>query len=138
MLTVTLDPIGKSGRVRERIDLITDAPSDPVITVYITAQVDHTASDLSSAVFQQTVFGPRCEGCHGRSAAGTLAGDDLYGAVCAMCHPSPGSLAGGPVSEVRTAIAQGQLERGMPAYAARFGGPLDDAQIESLVEVVRR
>jgi hypothetical protein len=138
VLTVTLDPIGKSGPLRERIDLVTNAKSGPVVTVYIEAQVRHSTSELTGAAFQATIFGPRCAGCHGASAAGDLTGAGLYAAVCAMCHATPSTLRERAPVPLREWIALGRPERGMPAYARSGGGPLTDKQIDSLVVHIGR
>ena len=122
----------------ERIDLITDARDGPVVTVYIEAQVTHAASELTGPIFQETVFGSRCGGCHGASAAGDLQGADLYRAVCAMCHSPHLALRAMSPARLREWIALGRPELGMPAYVRSSGGPLTDGQMDSLVEYIRR
>lgn len=115
--------------------IITDSATVPSIDVPVYAEVQHRPSAEAGAELQQTLFTTRCAQCHGAPAAAGRIGEDLYAAICAMCHPDEGSLSnrGEPL---RTAIAVGDLDRSMPAYAREQGGPLSDDQIDSLVRFI--
>ena len=88
-----------------------------------------------------------CASCHAEPAKGKK-GAELFAAVCANCHesknrsPAVPDLAKLPVATTRdfwnTAVAKGKTDSMMPAFAKSEGGPLDDEQIQSLVEYLLR
>ncbi len=92
---------------------------------------------------RQTVFKNDCARCHAAPAVGRT-GQPLYEAVCGICHDSPHrasmvtdltALPVTPTSEVwRAMITHGKVNTLMPAFSDKLGGPLSDAQIESLVQ----
>ena len=89
-----------------------------------------------------------CGACHAQPAAGK-SGAALWSAVCAMCHgadgkgtraPSlrtPGYLEGHDDSYLAQAIAYGTPSPKMPGFSETMGGPLTNAQVESLVHLLR-
>jgi len=131
---VTFNPLGKSGNVVEEIWVVSDDPKQPVVKLYVAANVQHVPGKLTGEQFQTTIFSARCAACHGAPAAQSKSGDALYGAICVMCHGAPQSLKTRGRTELRRWIVTGNPARGMPGYAQSVGGPLSQAQIESLVE----
>ncbi len=79
-------------------------------------------------------------------------GAQVYGRYCAMCHGDHGEgyladnanalanqdfLASVSDKFLRESIVRGRPETAMAAHASVYGGPLDDAQIDSLVLLIR-
>jgi mono/diheme cytochrome c family protein len=91
---------------------------------------------------RQAVFRKDCARCHATPTHG-LTGEALFKAGCAICHESPHRATMVPdlhaLKEQPTPafwkqwIAHGKAATLMPAFAISEGGPLSDAQIDSLV-----
>jgi len=146
-IRVATDTTGKRGRFTKEIDITSDDPVQRVTTVILTGRVIKDVSAHRGHDLQGVIFGKRCGSCHGSPAAG-LQGEDLYDAVCAFCHGDHGH-GGGAMALKRlsylrevnaeglaAAIGNGRPEDGMPGFHRHVGGPLDDAQIASLVETI--
>jgi len=144
---VTTDTTGKRGTFTKEIDVTSDDPEQRVTTIVFTGRVVKDVSAHRGHDLQGVIFGERCGTCHGSPAAG-LRGEDLYDAVCAFCHGEHGH-GGGAMALKRlsylrevtaeglaAAIGDGRPEDGMPGFHRHVGGPLDDAQIASLVETI--
>ena len=99
---------------------------------------------LAALADRQAVFKGDCVNCHVKTGEGKL-GEPLYQAVCGICHDVPNRAS--MVPDLRTArrptnqrrywnnwIRSGKVGSLMPGFAAEEGGPLNDAQIESLVK----
>lgn len=93
---------------------------------------------------RQIVFKGDCASCHSKPGEGKH-GQALYYAVCAICHEAAHrasmvtDLAALPAPLTReywqTMVADGKVGTLMPAFSKRADhGPLDDAQIKSLVD----
>jgi cytochrome c553 len=92
---------------------------------------------------RQAVFKKDCVKCHLQPAFGKT-GAPLYQAACAICHEAPHRATMVPdlhtLSKLieadywRTWVTHGRDGTLMPGFAATEGGPLDEAQINSLVE----
>ncbi len=90
---------------------------------------------------RQAVFAGACAKCHCEPARGT-AGADLYAALCGICHDArrravmvPDLRSSRPPrsrSAWRAAIATGLPGTLMPAFSNSHGGPLTEAQVDSL------
>lgn len=142
-LQVTLDPLGKSGDVTEIVSITSNDPSQPTTDVAVNATVEHWTSTDSSETLEAALFGrPECASCHADPAKSGLTGPRLYDRVCAMCHLQLAAYAVVlPVSgldrkALRSWVADGRTDKGMPGYSARQGGPLTDAQVDSLVDAL--
>jgi mono/diheme cytochrome c family protein len=83
------------------------------------------------------IFSGKCAACHAVPAAGKTVGAEIYAAVCVMCHGEAGRGAYAPrlrgldADTLRTVLEQG-INRRMPAFAKRKGGPLNPRQIVEL------
>ncbi|MGH7957481.1 MAG: c-type cytochrome, partial [Opitutaceae bacterium] len=94
---------------------------------------------------RQAVFKGECASCHVEPAKGK-SGMALYATACAICHEGEhrasmvpdlsetAGLRGGDPAYWETWIRQGKEGTLMPAFARAAGGPLEEAQIRSLVE----
>ena len=86
--------------------------------------------------------------CHAPPEAKEKMGAELFALVCSNCHESPHRNAKVPDLAAftipttrdfwRTAVAKGKEGTMMPAFANSEGGPLTDAQVQSLVDYLSR
>ena len=91
---------------------------------------------------RQAVFSGDCARCHLEPARGR-SGAELFTSVCGVCHFAanrssivPDLLTAREHRDAafwRTWITEGKPGTLMPAWSKKYGGPLTDAQIESLV-----
>ena len=132
---VTVDSTVGSKMLTLKISVPTPAPMNTV---------DGRTRNIQMALAdRQAVFKNDCVSCHVTPAAGKL-GEPLYQAACAVCHDAPHratmvpdlhALPKTPTREGwKTWVTSGKVGSLMPAFAKAEGGPLDDAQIDSLVE----
>lgn len=152
-LDVTVDFTGKEGELTKTIAVITDRGTD---TLELTLTVPPPDPAMARRREQnrtiaradpQAVFRGDCARCHAEPAH-DLTGADLYVAVCAVCHDSPHRASMVPLLGMpglsrdpafwRATITDGRPGKLMPAFARAHGGPLSDAQIDSLVDFLRR
>jgi mono/diheme cytochrome c family protein len=102
---------------------------------------ERKAAMLKAAADAQAIFRGDCARCHadkGRNAFG----QDLYAADCGICHESSHRESLVPDLHAlkqptdfdywKTIITLGKPHTMMPAFAAANGGPLSEAQINSL------
>jgi cytochrome c5 len=92
---------------------------------------------------RQAVFRNDCASCHAMPAMGKT-GKGLYDAACGICHDAPNRAT--MVADLRTLpphpdreywlkwITLGRPGSLMPSFAQAEGGPLNDDQIDSLVD----
>lgn len=105
--------------------------------------MNREANQKAALADRQAIFKGDCVSCHVEKGRGKM-GQDLYVASCGICHDSPNRAT--MVADLHTLnhdtnadywktwIAQGKPGSMMPAFAASQGGPLTDAQINSLVQ----
>lgn len=151
-IELVFDPIGQFGQVRKSLAVTTNDPRRPVVVLVLKADVVPTdvtpvAGGHPSISGQSMLMGP-CGACHARPAA-EKSGEDLYRAICAMCHGPSGEggravtlrsanyLASHEDKALADAIAYGTVNPKMPGFSDMMGGPLTQAQIESLVKLLR-
>jgi mono/diheme cytochrome c family protein len=144
---VATDTTGKRGRFTKEIEVTSDDPAQPVTALTLTGRVVKDVAAHRGHNLQAVIFGERCGGCHAEPAAG-LTGAPLYEAVCAYCHGEKGHGGGATALKrlsylrrvsaggLRVTIGQGRPDEGMPGFHRAVGGPLDDAQVESLVTTI--
>jgi mono/diheme cytochrome c family protein len=95
----------------------------------------------------QAIFRGDCAKCHVDKGAKSL-GQDLYAADCGICHESSHRESAVPdlhalkiptsMEYWKAMIAFGKPHTMMPGFSATQGGPLSDAQINSLAEYLDR
>jgi len=133
-ISVTIDTFAKQDAIKKWV-LITDADgktSKAWLTFTVRPNPHMSAS-------KRSIFDGRCASCHFKPAKGKVAGADIYGAVCAMCHgdngkggAAPGLAHIGDVDIFSALIANGTGSQHMPGFALQAGGPLSDKQISAL------
>jgi len=153
-IDVTFDPATQFGQVHKSVAVTSNDPVSRVVLLAMQAEVIPTGSrsvgNGHPPISGQSLLIGSCGKCHAQPAVGKT-GADLWAAVCAVCHGESGEgLPGrGPSLVERTwlsshddkaifnGIAFGTVSPKMPGFSQITGGPLDDAQVRSLVELLR-
>ena len=150
---INMDMHGKSGSVTKSVFIATDKGNKTIYVRSILADPATMTDDqrkknlLIAKADRQAVFKGECAACHATPAFGKTGGQ-LYDAACGVCHE------GGHRNEMvpdlniarqvrdqeywRKWIAEGKEGTLMPAFAQKPGGPLTDAQIQSLAHFLNR
>lgn len=154
-LNVSVDLTGKMGTVKKSVFVtISNAPPqelsvEAIMSVLIPPQPMMSSQDRArnaqiARANAQAIFKGNCADCH-LTPAKDRVGGDLYAAICGICHDA-GARQGSMVPDLRhlkkatnfnfwkDAIANGVTNSMMPAFAAANGGPLTEAQINSLAD----
>ena len=87
------------------------------------------------------IFAGRCKECHVDKGRGSL-GWDLFKADCFMCHnagknSSLTMMSLRPAEHVDKAIRDGIPNTLMPGFSVKNGGPLEDVEIKSLMDLIK-
>ena len=151
-LRVTFDAAGQSGRLRKTLSVMSNDPERPIVRLTIRAVVTPIEYEPIEGehppILGQSLLMGNCAGCHSAPAAGKTGGA-LWNEVCAMCHGATGLGARGPSlrahsfletrtdEELNLGIAYGTANPRMPGFSQLMGGPLDEAQVASLVSLLR-
>ena len=156
-IPVTMDISGKIGVITKSIILNTDKG---IITLRARADIarqfgadvkrskeERAANLRAAAQNRQAVFHGKCVECHVKPTVGKR-GRQLYATACGICHeakdrasfvPNLRTLASGKDKNYweqwTTESKPGTL---MPAFGKKYGGPLDDKQITTLVAYLTR
>ena len=124
-LDFVVDTRGKLGMVEKTITIHSNDPESPwkeIVTF-------HALPSGMEGADTQAIFTPACSSCHIDNGINKKH-EDLYQAVCAMCHPTAKfNLRGVVLSDM---ISKGQKLIAMPAY----GEHLSKDQINSLIEYI--
>ena len=155
-IEVTVNLIGKSGLIAKGISVDTtagfkqltvkvDIPAMPILTAGTMNGDDRMKNMQMALTNRQVVFkNQECAKCHAEPAKGKTDGRLVYTAVCATCHNS--HLRAAAVPDLRALnhptdaaywrqwIAHGREGSMMPAFAESEGGPLNEQQINALVD----
>lgn len=138
-IDVLIDIRGKTGNVAKTVKVYSNDPKNPVVTLtlrmYIKNRVHLSPHEAAE------IFGPNCSGCHVDEGKDKM-GFDLFRADCFMCHnagknTSLSTMSKQPESLLYKAVVEGVNGTTMPGWALRKGGPLTDAQIRSLIELIK-
>lgn len=146
-LTVVMDTTMKIRDTEKTVSIWSNDPNRPSLSVSIIAFIDpHKGLTSSDGV---KIFNGKCATCHVMQGKG-LTSDDLFFADCVMCHqfkPKPGHFIGGPLAPrnyddpavatyVKRATSYG-TSHAMPGFLDKVGGPLSEAQIDSIIEFLK-
>lgn len=157
-IDVQMDLAGKSGEVTKMVTVDSNSGRQQLIvkTVITPGQPAATMNDADRLKNMQTALADRqvvfkkaeCASCHADPAKGVVDGAQLYKGVCGICHDS--ELRASTVPDLknlnhptdaahwRNWIAHGRAGSMMPAFARSEGGPLEDQQIEAIVNHLLR
>jgi cytochrome c553 len=152
-IEIAVDVRGKTGTLTKTVAVASPtAPKELTVSVIIPtgfgggmtpAMGDRLRNQEAAATDHQAVFKTTCAKCHLEPAFGK-SGGELYRAACAICHDSPHRATMVPdlhkLNKETTAdywkewITHGKANTLMPGFAVAEGGPLDDRQIDSLID----
>ncbi|MBI5043829.1 MAG: DUF1573 domain-containing protein [Nitrospirae bacterium] len=147
-IKVTLNPIGKRGKILKSVSVETNDSVKPEIILRLDAQVFGVLKDHAQAK-DESIFSEKCKSCHVARGEGK-SGKELYLADCAFCHGDNGEgksasalnsqeyLTKHDANYIKDWIANGKDGSGMPGFSKAKGGPLDDKQVESLVAYITK
>ncbi len=124
-LNFVVDTRGKLGMVEKTITIHSNDPETPwkeVVTF-------HALPSGMEGADTQAIFTPACSSCHIDNGINKKH-EELFQAVCAMCHPTTKFRSEGET--LTEMITKGQKLIAMPA----FGEHLSKDQINSLVEYI--
>ena len=124
-LNFLVDTRGKLGMVEKTITIHSNDPNSP----WNEAITFHALPSGMEGADTQAIFTPACSSCHIDSGINKKH-EELYQAVCAMCHPTAKFNSRGVV--LSDMISKGQKLIAMPAY----GEHLSKDQINSLVKFI--
>jgi len=126
-LDFVVDTRGKLGMVEKTITIHSNDPDSPWKEVVSF----HALPSGMEGADTQAIFTPACSSCHIDSGINKKH-EELYQAVCAMCHPTAKFNSRGVV--LSDMISKGQKLIAMPAY----GEHLSKDQIQSLIEFIEQ
>lgn len=144
-LDVVIDTSMKQGNITKTVDVFTNDPKRPIVSLAISMMVKDRHKGLSENQKAKILTDEKCMTCHVAQGVGTF-GKELYEADCAMCHGQNAEGAIGPCltfgdfdnasykKHIRDVIAHGsKFHRSMPGFEISSGGPLSVEQVDSLV-----
>lgn len=157
-IDVQMDLAGKSGDVTKMVTVDSTAGRQQLLvkTVIMPGQSVSAMNDSDRLKNMQTALADRqvvfkkaeCASCHADPAKGVVDGTKLYSSVCGICHDAEHRASTVPdlkklphptdATHWRAWIANGRAGSMMPAFAKAEGGPLDDQQIEAIVDYLIR
>jgi hypothetical protein len=128
------------GIITKSIKISTNANTENLI---VKCEVLNDSGVHMKIMSLETIFFGSCRNCHVDQGIGKQF-KALYHADCAICHNSPNcndlnayrlDRPGIKLSsaEILKIITFGKADKGMPAFSKAYGGPLDSAQIASLI-----
>jgi hypothetical protein len=137
-IRVIVDLRGKQGIYSKTMDVYTNDPITPVTTLAVKISVKDRVHLNQYKATQ--IFAGNCRTCHVDEGTGKT-GWELFKADCFMCHNAGrntclSTMSKRPGEEVLKSIKEGVPNTIMPGFDSRNGGPLDDAQIKSLIDLI--
>jgi hypothetical protein len=126
---IRVDTVGNLGKIAKTIEILTELSSEPDILT-IRGTILHQAFDRNDP---QALFTGSCAKCHVGNDVRPKTGQALYDAVCYACHQDKRFPPVRNASELQKIIRSGISGRMMPGFSEQFGGPLSEAQIQSIV-----
>jgi hypothetical protein len=137
-IRVAVDLRGKSGIYTKTIDVYTNDPAIPFRTLSVKFSVPNRIP--IGHYNADEIFAENCRACHvdkGKEKKGW----DLFKADCFMCHNagkdiSLSVMSRKPKREVLKAIKEGVPNSLMPGFDLKNGGPLNEVQIKSIIELI--
>lgn len=137
---MSVDPAGKSGSVIKSVQVYSNDPKQPVVTLQVSMQIRDSVHLKKTAT--AGIFDAACRSCHVDQGRGKT-GFELFRADCFMCHnagtsaPNITQMSKRPEAYLRRMIRDGVVNTSMPGFAQANGGPLTEAEIDSLVKSIR-
>ena len=155
-IAVNVNLVGKVGTVVKTITVDTSAGAKVLMVkvaipapnpVAAAGNMDRMRNAQIALADKQAVFKGDCAKCHAESGKGK-SGQELYVAVCGICHDAAHRASMVPDLHAlkhptdaalwRKWIVSGKTGSLMPAFSQTEGGPLNDEQINSLVDYLTK
>ncbi len=138
-IRVVVDLRGKKGIFSKGVEVYTNDPITPVATLSLKIVVKDQIH--MGQYHAAEIFAGDCRGCHVDQGVGKT-GWDLFKADCFMCHnagkkSSLSTMSKKPAGELLKAIKDGIENTLMPGFDIKNGGPLNDAEIKSLLDLIK-
>ena len=139
MINVSVDIRGRKGNISKTIEVYSNDPNNPVMKLALRMYIkDRVHLDQHKAM---DIFSEKCRDCHIDRGRGKM-GWDLFRADCFMCHnagknTSLSTMSKKPRAEMLKAIREGIDNTLMPGFDLKNGGPLNDAEIKSLIDLIK-
>ncbi len=159
-LRVSFNPHGQKQVVTRTVTVYSNDAVQPTLALKVTAEVVPAGDEKKApepskrahAREAKLVFSTACLKCHGPKSSGE-SGAHLYASACVACHGASGAgvrlgdevigpplrLAGMSVKSgpgLTQTVQAGTGHPAMPGYGKAYGGPLTDAQVASLVDLI--
>lgn len=137
-IKMIVDLRGKKGLFSKKLDVYTNDPITPVTTLTVKIVVKDQIH--MSQYHAAEIFSDNCRECHVDQGKGKK-GWDLFKADCFMCHnagksTSLSTMSKRPAKDLLKAIREGVDNTVMPGFHVKNGGPLNDSEIDSLMELI--
>lgn len=149
-LEILVDTSMKQGKVEKSVEVSSNDPLKPVLPIKLKMNVANRHTGMSEEGIVKIFTSEKCTSCHVDQGVG-LAGQALFEADCAMCHGKDargavgGALIYGDYSNekyarhIKDVISFGsKTHRSMPGFLDSAGGPLIEAQVDSLVAYLKK
>jgi mono/diheme cytochrome c family protein len=159
-LRISFNPKGQKGAATRTVTVFSNDPANESFRIKVSVNVVEAGEEgkpdktpvRAHEKKGKLVFSSECLACHGpRKARDT--GLTLYASACAACHGAAGTgvrIAGEriaphlslrtmtvkTVAGIRQVIAAGTGSPAMPGFGKEYGGPLANAQVDSLVDLI--
>jgi mono/diheme cytochrome c family protein len=150
-VSANIDLMGKFGEMSKNMRVISSAGEQTLtmkVTIPETAETIRRMQGMMQAKSDpQSVFKGECAACHVQKGEGKM-GAELFAADCGICHeaehraelvPDLAKLnRPTPPEYWRMTVSGGKPGTLMPAFGKKFGGPLSNEQIDSLVTYLEK
>jgi hypothetical protein len=136
---VSVDIRGRIGYLSKTIQVYANDPQNPVTNLGVRMYIkDRVHLNQYKA---REIFSEKCRDCHVDQGKGKM-GWDLFKADCFMCHnagknSSLTEMSKKPREYVLRAMREGVENTVMPGFDLRNGGPLNDTEIKSLIDLIK-
>jgi len=138
-INVSVDIRGRTGYISKTIQVYANDPKNPVTKLAVQMYIkDRIHLNQYKAM---EIFSEKCRDCHIDQGKGKM-GWDLFRADCFMCHnagkyASLTEMSKKPREYLLRVIREGVENTIMPGWATKAAGPLDDAEIKSLIDLIK-
>jgi hypothetical protein len=138
-INVSVDIRGRTGYISKTVQVYASDPKNPVTKLAVRMYIkDRVHLNQYKA---REIFSEKCRDCHIEQGKGKT-GWDLFKADCFMCHnagknTSLTGMSKKPREYLLRVIREGVENTVMPGWSTRADGPLNDAEIKSLIDLIK-
>lgn len=138
-INVSVDISGRTGHITKTIQVYANDPKTPVTK--LTVQIHIKDSVHLNQYKAMGIFSEKCRDCHIDQGKGKM-GWDLFRADCFMCHNAGKNTSLTGMSKKQReyllrVIREGVENTVMPGWSTKADGPLDEAEIKSLIDLIK-